>query len=135
LGVAELATDPRFRRNVDRISNRPALVAALGAALKDSDGRAVADRLLRLGVPSAPVLGVADATRAPHTSHRHMVVEEDGYKGSGFPAKFSRTPATLRRRPPRKGEHTQDVLREAGLDDARYSEMLAQGAFGRLAQT
>lgn len=132
LGVPELTTDTRFRSNVDRIANRPALVTQLGAALAQADGRTLADRLLHLGVPAAPVLGVADAARAPHTAHRRMVIEEDNYRGAGFPTKLSRTPAALRRRPPRKGEHTHEVLREAGLQEDRIAELRSHGAVGAL---
>ncbi|HEX9822109.1 MAG TPA: CoA transferase, partial [Methylomirabilota bacterium] len=46
----------------------------------------------------------------------------------GIPATYSRTPASIRRLPPRLGEHSGEILREAGLDAAEIETMLASGA-------
>lgn len=130
LELHDLVADARFRRNLDRITHRAALGEALGARMKVADGRALAARLQRLGVPVAPVLGVAEVACDTHTAHRQMVIEQDGYRGVGFPVKLSRTSAVLRRVPPLLGEHTDTVLREAGLDDQRIASLRALGALG-----
>lgn len=132
LDSPELAADPRFRGNVERIAHRPALKAALGALLRNRDGRELADRLQLAGVPAAPILGIAEVARDPHARHRGMVIEGDDYRGSGFPIKFSRTPSRLRMRPPRHGEHTREVLQEAGLAASRIEALDKSGAFGRI---
>lgn len=116
LGVEHLPQDARFRRNVDRIAHRAQLREALSGPLKAVDGQAFATQLLVRGVPAAPVYDVADVARAEHTRHRRMLIEREGYRGVGFPIKMGRTPATLRRLPPRHGEHTEEVLSEAGFD-------------------
>ena len=82
------------------------------------DGAALADALIRAGVPCAPVLTVDAVVAHPHTRHRGMVVEMgEDYIGVGAPVKLSRTPATYRRPPPRLGEHTEEVLGKLGKKD------------------
>jgi crotonobetainyl-CoA:carnitine CoA-transferase CaiB-like acyl-CoA transferase len=45
-----------------------------------------------------------------------------------FPVNFSETPADVRRLPPRLGEHSVEILKEAGLGDDEINAMLAAGA-------
>ena len=47
---------------------------------------------------------------------------------AGFPARFFDTPADVRRHAPRLGEHTREVLREAGMDDAQIGTLIGSGA-------
>jgi formyl-CoA transferase len=49
-------------------------------------------------------------------------------QGLGMPVKLSRTPGRVRRGGPALGEHTEEVLREAGLSDAEIADLLAAGA-------
>ncbi len=104
LGAPDLATDPRFANNADRLANRVALREALSALLITHEAAAFAETLLRAGVPAAAVQTVDEALNHPHTRHRGMVLEQDGYRGVGSPIKLSRTPASLRRLPPSLGE-------------------------------
>lgn len=60
----------------------------------------LADRLVRQGVPCAPIQDVASALADPHTHHRGMVVEIGSYRGVASPIKLSRTPASYRLPPP-----------------------------------
>lgn len=112
LGTPGLAADPRFANNAARLENRAALREALSAALAAQEAEALAMDLLRLGVPSAAIADVAEVLAHPHTIHRGMVVEKDGYRGLGSPIKLSRTPAGVRRAPPALGQDTAEILRE-----------------------
>jgi crotonobetainyl-CoA:carnitine CoA-transferase CaiB-like acyl-CoA transferase len=100
LGCLELVEDPRFSSNAGRVQNREVLKALLEQHLADLDGAALADRLLKAGVPCGPVLTVPEAAAHPQTAHRGMIVELDGYRGVASPIKLSRNPATYRRTPP-----------------------------------
>ncbi|KOF53654.1 MULTISPECIES: CoA transferase [unclassified Achromobacter] len=100
LEAPALAADPRFAFNADRLRNRDALRAELSALLARHEAAALADRLLRHGVPAAAVQTVDQALAHPHTRHRGMVLEQGEYRGVGSPIKLSRTPATLRKLPP-----------------------------------
>jgi crotonobetainyl-CoA:carnitine CoA-transferase CaiB-like acyl-CoA transferase len=73
------------------------------------------------------VLDIPDLVAHPHTRHRGMVVEQDGYKGTGNPVKLSRTPASVRRLPPAFGEATRAVLGKAGLSQGEIDALIAEG--------
>jgi crotonobetainyl-CoA:carnitine CoA-transferase CaiB-like acyl-CoA transferase len=102
IGAPQLASDARFANNTLRNRHRADLKRLLEEALAAFDCEPLADRLIRAGVPCAPMHDVAQALAAPHTAHRGMVVEIGEYKGVASPIKLSRTPATYRREPPRR---------------------------------
>jgi crotonobetainyl-CoA:carnitine CoA-transferase CaiB-like acyl-CoA transferase len=104
LGVPGLATDERFASSSARTQHRAALKAELEALLAAHDGPPLADTLVALGVPCAPVLDVPAALQHPHTLHRGMVVELPGYRGLGSPIKLGRTPASYRFAPLAEGD-------------------------------
>ncbi len=127
VGRADMAADPRFRHNADRLANRAVMTAEFQAVLAGQDGPAVADRLLRNGVPAGPVLPVDEALAAPHAQARRMVTERDGYRGLGTPIKLSRTPGGTRRRPPRFAEHGEAVLAEYGYTAEEIAALTRDG--------
>ncbi len=101
LGAADLATDERFAMAGGRSRHREALRAALVEQLSVHDGATLAETLMQLGVPCAPILGVDEALRHPHTAHREMVVNiGEHYTGIASPIKLGRTPASYRLPPP-----------------------------------
>jgi crotonobetainyl-CoA:carnitine CoA-transferase CaiB-like acyl-CoA transferase len=127
LGKPELAADPRFKTNKDRVANRPALEAELRALTKDRDGESFANELMENGVPSGAVMEVPDVMEHPHTRHRGMVWEKDGYRNVGNPVKLSRTPASPRSKPQTFGADTRAVLGEHGYSAAEIDKLVASG--------
>jgi crotonobetainyl-CoA:carnitine CoA-transferase CaiB-like acyl-CoA transferase len=127
IGRAELASDPRFRTNKDRAAHRVALAAAINEAVADRDGEELALELMRSGVPAGVVQSVPDVLSHPHTLHRGMVVEQGAYKGTGWPVKFSRTPASLRAHPPHYGAATRVALSGAGYSDREIDGLIEAG--------
>ena len=127
LGKPELAADPRFKTNTDRVANRPALEAELRALTKDRDGESFANELMENGVPSGAVMEVPDVMEHPHTKHRGMVWEKDGYRNVGNPVKLSRTPASPRSKPKTFGADTRAVLSEHGYSAAEIDKLVAAG--------
>ena len=127
LGKPELAQDPRFKTNKDRVANRPALEAELRALTKDRDGESFANELMENGVPSGAVMEVPDVMEHPHTRHRGMVWEKDGYRNVGNPVKLSRTPASPRSKPKKFGADTRAVLGEHGYSPAEIDKLVASG--------
>ncbi|SDK10877.1 Crotonobetainyl-CoA:carnitine CoA-transferase CaiB [Pseudomonas delhiensis] len=115
LGAGGLAQDPRFADNGQRLVNREALKQALEDHLAARDGRELAERLIRLGVPCGAVATVDRVVGHPHTRHRGMVVQLGDYRGIASPVKLSRTPASYRSAPPALGGDTREVLTELGL--------------------
>jgi crotonobetainyl-CoA:carnitine CoA-transferase CaiB-like acyl-CoA transferase len=128
IGRPDLAEDARFRDNKDRVVNRQALRHEIEGALAAIDGEALTTRLLDRGVPCGVVQDLPDVLTHPHTRHRGMVIEDGDYQGLGAPVKLSRTPASLRRLPPRFGEANRAVLREAGFGESEIAALIAAGA-------
>ncbi|MFI2667063.1 CaiB/BaiF CoA transferase family protein [Micromonospora carbonacea] len=76
----------------------------------------------------APVLDWAEAPRHPHLAARRVFVEHAGATQPAPAPRFSGTPTALRRPPPHPGEHTDEVLAEAGLAADRIAALRAAGA-------
>jgi crotonobetainyl-CoA:carnitine CoA-transferase CaiB-like acyl-CoA transferase len=113
----DLAADPRFVTNDDRMRHRETLAAEIEAALASADTTDWVTRLLDAGVPAGPILDYAQVFADPHTRARGMIEEiEHAVEGTirtlGMPVKMSGTAARARRPPPLLGEHTRDVLAE-----------------------
>ena len=97
--------------------NMPAVLtgfAPLGMVLVVMIGAGIAEKtgLLAAGLPVGPMRNTEEVMTHPHTIHRGMAAEKDGWKGWGIPIKFSRTPGEIKRRPPRFGEHGRELLEE-----------------------
>jgi formyl-CoA transferase/CoA:oxalate CoA-transferase len=115
----ELADDPLFKTNKDRVRNREALISLLNSILSE---RSTADWLKALhqkGVPAGPVYTFDQIFSDDQVLHREMVVEMDHpsagtIKQLGIPVLLSETPGSIRLPPPLLGEHTDDILKEAG---------------------
>jgi formyl-CoA transferase len=129
LGIEELAEDPRFLTNGDRVVNRDALRNVLEVILAERDGTQLCDALLAAGVPAGPVRTVAEAFQHPHTAHRQMLLQiGPGERGTGIPVKLSRTPGGVQRPAPKLGQHSREVLLEHGYDEARIEALIRSGA-------
>src|SRR5258705_393377 len=125
LGKPEMADDPRFKTNKDRLAHKAEMEVELRALTKDRDGEAFANELMQAGVPSGAVQEVPDVMEHPHTKHRNMVWEKDGYRNVGNPVKLSRTPPVLRSKPKKFGLDTRAVLAERGYSAADIDALVA----------
>ena len=129
LGVPEAVDDPRFDSNGSRLSHQRELRELFEPLMKRWDGEELAKALMAAGAPAGAVLETHEVVTAPHTIHREMTVEIDGFRTTGNPIKMSRTPpAPTRRKPPRFGEETRAVLAEIGYSEDEIEAMLASGA-------
>jgi len=121
IGRSELLDDGRFADGPSRARNAPAIRDALSAW---TEARSTSEVLRVLGghVPVAPVNTVEDIVGDPHFAAREMLVEveQPGAREpvtiAGTPIKLTRTPSGVRRRAPLLGEHTDEILKEVGLD-------------------
>ena len=116
----EWLEDARFRTPAGRVAHADARLALMAEAFR---GRPTAEWLERLdaaGVPCAPILRREEMLRHPQVVASGIVAETEhpvaGRLREPRPAaRFDRTPAGLRRPAPRLGEHTDEVLAEAGF--------------------
>jgi crotonobetainyl-CoA:carnitine CoA-transferase CaiB-like acyl-CoA transferase len=133
VGAPELIDDPRFADNSARMANRDALAALLGEHLHT---RPTADWLAAFdaaAIPAGPINDIAQMVADPQTLAREMVVPLDHPVAGrthalGVPVKLSATPGSVRRPAPTFGQHTAEVLREHGFDDAEIDALAAAGA-------
>jgi len=121
LGAPQLATDPRFARNADRVTNRAALVAELEQRLASRPAAAWVAALTTAGVPCGLVNDVGEAfalaDRLGLAPVNEIAAPAGNARQVSNPIRLSSTPPTYRRPPPRLGEHTAEVLRWLGLSD------------------
>jgi crotonobetainyl-CoA:carnitine CoA-transferase CaiB-like acyl-CoA transferase len=118
-GAAELAQDPRFSTNANRVRNREVLYEILPKLTVKKTQREWLEGLAERKVPAGPVNNLAQVFADPQVKHREMRIEMD-YPGSengkaaliGNPIKFSESPVTYRRAPPRLGQDSDQVLQE-----------------------
>lgn len=124
-GLEEIGRDPRYLTSQNRGQHAEFLFDAFRAAFASQKKHDIAMRLLRAGVPAAPVLDVNEALAHPHVADHGMIVEgEHGYRAVGNPIKLRRTPATLRHVPPVLGEHSREILAEIGFTEAEIGALL-----------
>jgi len=132
LEASELKSDPRFATNASRMANLPALVDGLTAIFKQRISSDWLARLEAAGVPAGPVLDVKQMHADPQVQARDMVLDVEHsrlgrVKTLGAPVKFSATPGGVKSGAPVLGEHTREVLREYGYNDAEIDELAACG--------
>jgi len=132
LGLPELAEDPRFLENADRMQNVNELSAILSERFNTRPAAEWLGLLEEGGVPAGPVASIGDMLEFPQTLARDMVVEVEHSKLGpvrtiGFPVKFSDTPVSVERGAPLLGEHTREVLAELGYADDEIEELMGRG--------
>ena len=119
LGEPEIADDPRFLTNADRLQHRDILTEILGNLIGRLDfGPEMARSMMDKGIPAGIVQSIGTVVNDPQVAHREMVTESDGIKMLGIPIKLGRTPGTIRTAPGTLGSNTVATLRDLGLSDS-----------------
>ena len=133
IGAQELGEDPRFANNHDRMQHLAELEVILNEKLATATTETWLDRMEKAGLPAGPVLDILEMQADPQALARDMIVELDHpgagpVKTLGHPVKFSETPASIRSAAPVLGQHSREVLSEAGYDAAAIDAMITAGA-------
>lgn len=136
VGREDLITDHRFRTLPDRLRNIDATYATTEEIIATRTTREWLELFRSTSIPVQAVNSLADLRTDPHLEATGFWREvqhpsEGTLLMPGFPVGFSRTEAEVTRRPaPRLGEHTVEVLREAGLGEREIESLLATRAAG-----
>ena len=133
IGRPELAQDPRFLTNGDRMKNLAALTPLIAERLEKRPSADWIREFEAAGVPVGPVNKIGDMLADEQVRARDMVVEVDHaragrVKALGHPIKFSDTRGEVKRAAPLLGQHTREVLGELGYSAARIDELVGEGA-------
>lgn len=133
LGCPEFGKDPRFLTGHDRMANLDTLIDLLNARFRERTTAEWLERLEAVGIPAGPVLSINEMLVHPQTRARDMVVAVDHpvagrVETIGVPAKFSETPTEVALPAPLYGQHTREVLSEAGFSKSEIDGLIAEGA-------
>ena len=132
-GRPDLAADPRYAKNADRVRSRADLVPLLEAIVRGKPVAFWAERLEAAGVPCGPINTIAQALADPQAVARGLRIDLPHPTAGtvplvGMPIRMSGSPPDYRRPPPLLGEHTDEVLREvAGLDADAVAALRSRG--------
>ncbi|MEM9725168.1 MAG: CoA transferase [Pseudomonadota bacterium] len=133
IDAPELKDDPRFGSMADRGAHRADLLELLSAATRRFTK---AELHARLGgvIPFGPVMRMDEIAADPHFAAREMLAEIDQpgsaapVQVAGVPVKMTETPGRVATRGPHLGEHTEQLLREAGVPEAEIQALRATAA-------
>jgi crotonobetainyl-CoA:carnitine CoA-transferase CaiB-like acyl-CoA transferase len=133
LNARHLGTDPRFSTGPARMTNLDALVDTLAPMLATRTTHDAMAQLDAEGVPCGPVLSINDMLAHPQTQARHLTPSLDhpvagAMRTLGLPVKFSTSPGGVRSAAPTLGQHTREVLLDAGFTSADVDRFAAAGA-------
>lgn len=124
----ELAEDPRFMTNPQRVMNREALIPVLTEIMLTRSCATWLEQLEAVGVPAGPINTLDQVHDNPQVLARGMKITMPHPTAGqatlvGSPIRLSDTPVEYRNAPPMLGEHTEEVLRDVlGLDAAQIAK-------------
>lgn len=131
-GAPELAIDPRFALNQNRVRNRETLVPQLAAIMLTRTKSEWLTALYAAKVPCGPINNLAEVVADPQVQARGMVQtmkhpDSDHLQLVASPIKMSETPVRVDLPPPLLGEHTRQVLGELlGLSPSKLDDLAAR---------
>ena len=131
-GHPEWASDARFATNEARVANRAEIVALVADAIRHKSAAEWFDLLEDAGIPAGPINLVSQALADVQAQHRGMLRTIAGVPLVGSPVRLDGDRADSDLPPPALGEHTDEVLRAAGIAEGelcklRDKQIIAQG--------
>jgi crotonobetainyl-CoA:carnitine CoA-transferase CaiB-like acyl-CoA transferase len=115
IGRDDLANDPKWEKNSDRVKNREIIEDEIEKTMAAKTRAEWAKIISNSGVPCGSIKDISEITTDPQILHREMVVEVEHAKTGtlrmmGIPIKLSDTPGAVILPPPLLGEHTDEIL-------------------------
>ncbi|HNO65897.1 MAG TPA: CaiB/BaiF CoA-transferase family protein [Tepidiformaceae bacterium] len=137
IGRPDLADAPEYRMP-ERVKHGPEIYPLISAWVGEHTVAEVEEALVAAGVPCAPILNTRQIVEHPMIRGRGSIItipwgDREIAMVDALP-RLSETPGRVRRPGPRPGEHTREVLEEAGLSAGEIEALASSGAIGPLAQ-
>ncbi|MCC2675561.1 MAG: Formyl-CoA transferase (Formyl-CoA oxalate CoA-transferase)-like protein [Ramlibacter sp.] len=134
LGAPEWITDPRYHDKASRSVHRDALNAEINRRLAHQDREYWIQQFNEGGVACGVINDMRGVFDEPQVRHLGMVKEvvskwQGPQRLVGQPVQLERTPSTIARAAPRRGEHSEEVLLELGLAPEALARLKANGVF------
>jgi crotonobetainyl-CoA:carnitine CoA-transferase CaiB-like acyl-CoA transferase len=131
----DLGADPELATVAGRLHRTGDIDAAVAAWAAGLDNATAARVLQQAGIPAAPVLSGQDLHDDQQLAALGFFIDVDHpeagrHRYQGLPFHFSATPARYGGPAPCLGEHTEQILRETGLDDDEIAAFLRDQAGG-----
>ncbi|MDP2618694.1 MAG: CaiB/BaiF CoA-transferase family protein [Hyphomicrobiales bacterium] len=128
IDAKEWITDPDYEVNAKRSKNRDKLNAMIGEKLRKEPSRHWISLFLEAGVPCGKINSVDQVFADPQVEHLGIAAAMDSIpfgktRCVAQPITFSRTPSRIVRRPPARGEHTDEILRQIGYSAAAIEQL------------
>src|SRR3984885_10647680 len=133
VGKPEMQSDPRFDSIASRAKNVVAVYELAGACIAGKTTQEWLALLCELEIPAARMSGLGDILTDPQPAasgffKRATHPSEGDILYTDLPVRFSNSPTSSERLQPRLGEHSFEVLREAGLSENEIKALAASGA-------
>ena len=134
LGAPQWVTDERYHDKRGRSVNRDSLNAEINRLLAAQDRAYWIERLNAGGVACGLINNLQEVFDEPQIQHLGMVKDvvssrQGAQKMVGQPMQLARTPSTIARAAPRRGEHTEEILGELGLGASDLARMKSEGVY------
>lgn len=134
LGASEWISDPRYHDKASRSVNRESLNAEINRRLASQDRAYWVEQFNEGGVACGLINNMKEALQEPQVQHlgivKSVVSKWHGpQRLVGQPVQLERTPSTIVRAAPRRGEHTEEILGELGMSSADLARMKAAGVY------
>ncbi len=132
IGAEDLAGDPRFATNGDRVTARATLRPLIAERIATRSTQAWLAALTAADIPCGPITDILSAFLSPEAQARSMLVEVEHpafgvLRQVGIPIEFGATPGAVRTAPPLLAEHTDEVLAEIGIPPDEIERLHAEG--------
>tara|TARA_B100000949_G_C14236237_1_gene431299 strand:- start:229 stop:1362 length:1134 start_codon:yes stop_codon:yes gene_type:complete len=129
----DLVTRNEFKDNASRLINRESLEVELELTLTTKSSGEWLEVLEKCGVPAGPILNISEVWNDPQIQARNMEVTLDHptagkIKNIGLAAKLYSTPGRITKPAPLLGQHTREVLMNAGYSKKNIEALVDSGA-------